>query len=89
MKHNPDFGFSGFAGAPDEIPQKGTRLRRHPHLLEKGDDMHDFAVDAAECVFIAPAGRIRKEAPHEKMQFLFVIFIVSHAPKANSREQIV
>lgn len=89
MKHDPDFRFSVFAGPTDEIPQKGTRLDRHPHLLQKSDDVSDFAVDSAERALIVTAGCIRKEAPHEKMQFQFVIFIVSHAPKANPREQIV
>ena len=89
MEHDSDFGFPVFAGTPDKIPQKGTRLNRHTHLFQEGDDVRDFSVDSAESTFIATAGRIREEAPHEKMQFQFVIFIVSHAPKASPRKQIV
>ena len=89
MKHNPDCRFPVFAGAPNEIPQEGARLNRHAHLLQEGDDVRDFSVDSAESTLIATAGRIREEAPHEKMQFQFVIFIVSHVPKASPRAQIV
>lgn len=73
----------------DEIPQENACFSGHSDLIQERNDSGDFAVNSRKRVFVAPAIRIGEEATHEKTQFLFVIFIVSHVPKASSRAQIV